>query len=281
MRQDLHLHSLVSDGDLDPTALVREAARRGLGEISITDHDAVGAYSWMDGEVFEAARRNGVTLRVGVELDADLEGTEVHVLGFDLRLEAGGLADHLEAVRLARFERARREIAIVNSLLGREAITEDVIFVPARVTFMKPHFIHPLLDRGLFAAYEEANAWYRKNVRSGVIVPKPAAVDAIRLIHGAGGWAVLAHPAYYEKSGLRILDRLEALTAAGLDGVEVDYPYRSSSPHVFSAEDEAAFGAACRASARRLGLRATRGTDCHSVADFDRIYGGRADVGQG
>jgi predicted metal-dependent phosphoesterase TrpH len=272
MRQDLHLHSLVSDGDLAPDALVWEAARRGLDEISITDHDAVAAYSWEDGAVFEVARRAGVALRVGVELDADLEGTEVHVLGFDLRLEDGDLLTHLDSVRKARFERARREIEIVNGLLGRDAISEAMIFVPGRVTLMKPHFIHPLLDQGLFATYEEANGWYRRNVRSGVVVPKLGAEDAIRLIRAAGGWAALAHPAYYERSGLPIMDRLDALAGAGLDGIEVDYPYRSSSPHIFSADDEAAICAALGDAASRLGLRRTRGTDCHSLADFDRVY---------
>jgi predicted metal-dependent phosphoesterase TrpH len=272
MEQDLHLHSLVSDGDLAPDALVSEAACRGLQEISITDHDAVGAYSWKDGAVFEVARRAGMTLRVGVELDAELEGTEVHVLGFDLRLESGELLAHLESVCQARFERARREIEIVNGLLGRDAITEELIFVPGRVTLMKPHFIHPLLDQGLFATYEEANAWYRSNVRSGVVVPKLPAEDAIRVIRGAGGWAVLAHPAYYERSGLPILARLDALAKAGLGGIEVDYPYRSSSPHIFSAEDEVTICAALGAAASRLGLRRTRGTDCHSIADFDRVY---------
>jgi 3',5'-nucleoside bisphosphate phosphatase len=272
VKQDLHLHSLVSDGDLAPDALVSEAGRRGLEEISITDHDTVAAYSWEDGAVFEVARRAGVALRVGVELDADLEGTEVHVLGFDLRLEDGDLLAHLESVRKARFERARREIEIVNGLLGRDAISEGLIFVPGRVTLMKPHFIHPLLDQGLFGTYEEAKAWYRQSVRSGVVVPKLAAEDAIRLIRSAGGWATLAHPAYYERSGLPILDRLDELAKAGLGGIEVDYPYRSSSPQLFSAADEAAICAALGEAARRLGLRRTRGTDCHTLADFDRVY---------
>ena len=43
MLADFHLHTLVSDGDLEPVALLREAHARGVTQLSITDHDALGA----------------------------------------------------------------------------------------------------------------------------------------------------------------------------------------------------------------------------------------------
>ena len=47
-------------------------------------------------------------------------------------------------------------------------------------------------------------------------------VDAIALIHRAGGLAVLAHP-----GGLGTRERIAALVGAGLDGVEVLHPGHS------------------------------------------------------
>src|SRR5258708_1883059 len=230
MLTDFHLHALVSDGELDPATLLAEAAARGITHLSITDHDALGAYTWREGAVFGEAERLGLKLTVGIEMDADLDGLEVHLLGFDLDLHAPALRAHLEAVRRARFERARREIPIVNALLGEGTIKEEAIFAPGRETLMKPHFIHPLLDRGLFSTYEEANAWYREKVKAGVPVPKPPLAEAIRLIRGAGGWTALAHPGYYEKAGVAIGPRLAALAAVGLEGVALDYPHRACSP---------------------------------------------------
>lgn len=273
MPSDLHLHTIVSDGDLTPVALLREAAARGVTRLAITDHDSLGAYAWEGGVVFEEARRLGQALTVGIEMDADLDGLEVHLLGFDLALDGPVLRDHIGRVREARFERARREIGIVNGLLGEGTIRESQIFVPGRETLMKPHFIHPLLDQGRFASYEEANAWYRSNVKTGVPVPKPTIGDAIRLVHGAGGWAALAHPGYYERDGMPIAPRLAGRKALGLDGVELDYPYHACSPHQFSAASERTFIDAIRSAAEPLGLRLTRGSDSHTAADLTRVYG--------
>jgi predicted metal-dependent phosphoesterase TrpH len=273
MLQDFHLHTLVSDGDLEPTALLRAAASRGISHLAITDHDSLGAYVWREGEVFAEARSLGLELTVGIEMDADMDGIEVHLLGFGVGLDAPMLRGHLESVREARFERARREIDIVNGLLGPGTITAESIFTPGRETLMKPHFIHPILEKGLFPTYEEANAWYRKNVKAGVPVPKPKVAEAIRLVHDAGGWTALAHPGYYERDGMPVAPRLGALKDAGLDGVELDYPYHACSPHQFSPEAEAAFIAGIRSAAEPLGLRFTRGSDSHTEDDFRKVYG--------
>lgn len=273
MLQDFHLHTFISDGELSPLELLRHAAARGVTQASITDHDALGAYTWEGGAVFEQARALGLELTVGIELDAEVDGGEVHLLGLGVALDEPSLAAHLRAVREARFERARREIGIVNDLLGAGTISDDEIFRPGRETLMKPHFIHPLLHKGRFATYPEANRWYKQNVKSGVPVPKPALGDAIRLVHGAGGFTSLAHPAYYAKDGFDVQARLAELRAAGLDGVEADYPYHACSPHEWSADDEARYAAGLRAACERLGLRTTRGSDCHTSHDFVKVYG--------
>jgi 3',5'-nucleoside bisphosphate phosphatase len=212
-------------------------------------------------------------LVVGLELDADLDGVEVHLLGYDVQQSDSPLIAHLARVAALRRERARREIEIVNRLLGGAAVSETEILVPWRQTLMKPHFIHPLLDKGFFASYKAANAWYKQNVHAGVDLTKPALGQAIDLVHSAGGWAVLAHPGYYGREGIAIAPRLAELRNLGLDGVEVEYPYHACSPDAFSIETERALTEELRAAANGLGLRTTRGSDCHTPADFARVYG--------
>ena len=273
MLSDFHLHTLVSDGTLDPVALLENAAAHGVTHLSITDHDALGAYTWQRGRVFAEAARRGLELTVGIEMDADLDGLEVHLLGFGLRLDDPPLGAHLERVREARWQRARRELDIVAALLGPDAVREEDVFAPGRQTVMKPHFIHPLLDRGRFATYEEANRWFKQNVKTGLSVPKPPLAEAIALVQGAGGWTALAHPGYYQRDGYPVAERLAVLRGMGLDGVELDYPYHACSPHQWSLEQERAFIAEVRASAEALGLRLTRGSDSHTAEDFERAYG--------
>jgi predicted metal-dependent phosphoesterase TrpH len=273
MSTDFHLHTLVSDGELTPLEVVRQAAARGVRELSITDHDTLGAYAWESGAVFAEAERLGMALTVGMEIDADLDGLEVHLLGLELDSGDEGLRVHVAAIREARVLRALAELPIVNRLLGEASLAEADVLVPGRETVMRPHFIRPLLAAGRFASYREANAWFRANVESGVRVPKPSLEDAIALVHGAGGVAVLAHPGYYQRAGLPVAERLAVLRGLGLDGVELDYPYHSCSKDQFSLDEERAFVAEIRAAGEALGLRFTRGSDCHTAADFDRVYG--------
>jgi 3',5'-nucleoside bisphosphate phosphatase len=273
MLADFHLHTSASDGELDPAALVAAAASRGVLSLAITDHDTLAAYRWRNGAVFDEARRLGVLLTVGVELDVVLGGREVHLLGLDLDLDPHALGAHLDAVRAARRERARRELALVRELLGESALADEDVFVAGRDTVMRPHFIRPLVARGLFPDYQHGRDWFHANVRAGVAVPKPEMADAIAMVHAAGGEAVLAHPGYYWKDGVPILEELASLRALGLDGVELDYPYASSSPELFVDGDAERFTAELRAAGEALSLRFTRGSDAHGPADLDRVYG--------
>jgi 3',5'-nucleoside bisphosphate phosphatase len=125
--------------------VVTLAASFGVRRISITDHDTLAAYRWRAGAVFDEARRLGVELVVGVEMDVALGGREVHLLGLGLDPAAPALSAHLDAVRDARRERARRELALVRGRLGEDALAEDDVFVPGRDSLMRPHLIRPLV----------------------------------------------------------------------------------------------------------------------------------------
>jgi hypothetical protein len=138
---------------------------------------------------------------------------------------------------------------------------------------MRPHLIRPLVARGLFATYQEGRDWFHARGPAGVEVPKPSFGDAVGMVHAAGGRAVLAHPGYYWKSGFPVLDRLAGLRSLGLDGVELDYPYESCSPELFADGDAEWFRKELHGRGDVLGLAFTRGSDAHSVADFDRVYG--------
>ena len=81
--------------------------------------------------------------------------------------------------------------------------------------------------------------------------------DAIAMIHAAGGLAVLAHP-----GGAGTRERLNALIAFGLDGVEVKHPGHSPS-------DTARLATL----AGQLGLVMSGGSDWHGAADGPRTIG--------
>ena len=68
----------MSDGRLTPTELVRLCAERELRQIAITDHDSLEGLP----EATAAAAGLGIDVIAGVELGADDQGGEVHLLGY-------------------------------------------------------------------------------------------------------------------------------------------------------------------------------------------------------
>ena len=90
--------------------------------------------------------------------------------------------------------------------------------------------------------------------------------DAIELTHAAGGKAVLAHLGMYKRMR-NLEDALRRMADAGLDGLEVYYPYGS----------EARGGTADRLIARfaelaaRFGLFATGGSAYHGERKDNRL----------
>ena len=84
---DLHVHTTHSDGACSPCEVVVAAANVGLKALAITDHDTLSAIAVARPE----AERLGVELIAGVELTAEYEGREVHILGHFVRDDDPGL----------------------------------------------------------------------------------------------------------------------------------------------------------------------------------------------
>ena len=101
---DLHTHTIYSDGALSPVELMDFAKSKGLTAIGITDHDNV------DG--IEEAKKYGkeINLEVipGLELSTDIEGQEVHLLGYFIDHHNAELKKYLNFFRTERLERAKR-----------------------------------------------------------------------------------------------------------------------------------------------------------------------------
>jgi len=76
LRADLHIHSVLSpcaDLEMSPRAIIREAKRKGLNLIAITDHNAYGNCK----VAFRLARQEHIEFLFGMELQTT---EEVHLL---------------------------------------------------------------------------------------------------------------------------------------------------------------------------------------------------------
>ncbi|WP_435017304.1 PHP domain-containing protein [Tundrisphaera sp. TA3] len=212
---DLHVHTTHSDGVCSPGEIVRAAAAVGLGAVAITDHDTLSAIAVARPE----ADRVGVELIAGIELTAEREGREIHILGHFVRDDDPGLGAEADRLRVARRDRIE---AMAGRLagLGVAVDLDQLRSMFPRATLGRKHLADWLARTRQVESSREAFARFLGD-GGPAQVPKPRVAwdRAIDLIRGAGGVAGLAHPPY----DLREID-LRSMAEAGLGSIEVDGP---------------------------------------------------------
>jgi hypothetical protein len=227
---------------------VELAAEAGLSTIALTDHDTLAGLP----EAAARAAELGVELISGVEVTCSLpSGGERHVLAYGVDPTDEALATGLAVNGTSRRARVDRMVAVLAGM--GVAVSVDAVLAEARgASVGRPHVADALVRAGHARSRQEAfDRWLGDGMPAAVPKTSLGMREAIDLIHGAGGLAVLAHP------GRRAdLSRLDAFAALGLDGIEVTHPSHA-------ADDVKMLQAA----AARLGLLTTGGSDNHGDAE--------------
>ena len=125
---DLHCHSVVSDGTLEPEAVAARAHANGVQLWALTDHDEVSGQA----RACAAARALGMPYLTGTEISVTFAGVTVHILGLGFDADDAGLRAGLEATRGGRKERAL-EMAEGLARVGIEGTFEYAIDAPWRL----------------------------------------------------------------------------------------------------------------------------------------------------
>lgn len=216
---DLHTHSTCSDGSLTPTELVKEARLAGLAAIALTDHDTMAGIA----EALSAGQKTGLEVISGVEASASHQGRPVHILGYGL-----DQSDRDLTLLLAELQRIRRDRndRIIEKLAGQGLIiNREELAATASGLIGRPHIARILVrQRAVFSIDHAFRKYLGKTGRTYVESARFPAEDVIRTITGAGGLAVLAHPATFAASPEQIATLVRDLKARGLGGIEAYYP---------------------------------------------------------
>lgn len=244
-RVDLHLHTHFSDGTFTPEELIRRARVAGLSAVSVTDHDTLAGLA--------AARREaGDSLEViaGVELTVAYEGRELHLLGYGFRENDPALNQFLVQARHRRQERIQ---AMVDRLKEKGidlSLQEVQAIVGEGESIGRPHLAELLLRRGVVRTLPEAFERFIGDRAPCFVKQATLTVgEAVRLIRGAGGAAVLAHPHRMVEDAW-----IPRLAVDGIQGIEVFHP-----------DHEPAVAEKYQRMAQKLGLLITGGSDCHGL----------------
>lgn len=221
---DLHTHTTHSDGSASPKELIARASSKGARSIAITDHDTVDGFA----EARAAADGFGIEFVPGIEISADFSPGTMHILGYLIDGGSPALNEQLAMLKNAR-EKRNPEIARRLDGLGFDISYEEVAQLAGNKVVGRPHFASVLVKKGYVRNIQEAfDTLLKKGAPAYVEKARLSPRDAIELIHGAGGIAVLAHPYQLRLSSYEAADELVAeLAAFGLDGIEAIYSRHS------------------------------------------------------
>jgi 3',5'-nucleoside bisphosphate phosphatase len=221
---DLHLHSIYSDGTATPAELTAMAARAGLSCISLTDHDTVEGSA----EAAELGRQHGIEVISGLEISAVHGDISLHILGYGIDYTSDEFHHWLARLQHGRSERNERILGKMRQL-GHDIDPHELQSISGHGQAGRPHIARLLMNRGIVSSFNEAFTLYlRKGGRAWAGRFAYTAAESIRMIHRAGGLAVMAHPGQLTPwvSSLSLL--IAQLVECGLDGLEVHYPSHSA-----------------------------------------------------
>jgi len=200
MKIDLHVHTKTgSDGSLSVEDVFDEAKKRNIALLSITDHDSIEC----QGRAIALAREHGISYITGAELNVTFQPPEsgpvsLDFLGYAYDIGDRDLRSKLSLLREHRERRARQILDRLNVEFDRDDIDrlaeEDIELIQASVdgVFGRPHLADYLVLKGIVSDRQEA--FDRYLVRCDVPKYPLSLAEASKLVRGAGGKLVHAHP---------------------------------------------------------------------------------------
>ena len=159
MKIDLHIHTKTgSDGALSIEGIFKEAKRRSVDFMSITDHDSIDCQPG----AIALAKESGIIYITGVELNVTFQyaisqSISLDFLGYQYDIGNEELTSKVKLLREHRETRARQILEKLNIEFGKENITrfteEDSKQIQSSVdgVFGRPHIANYLMEKGLSA----------------------------------------------------------------------------------------------------------------------------------
>ncbi len=244
---DLHSHSYFSDGVLSPEELTELMHSKGVKLFSLTDHDTVEGCA----RAAKTAADLGLDFLPGVEVSTIIHDKSIHVLGLNIDTQNEDLLDFLAEIRELRKNRFEQILARLDHF--NIHVRDHLQLGEHEVSLGRLHIADAIVAAG--HAENRGEAFRKYLLKGGAAYfpcPWPKLERTIKIIHQAGGTAVLAHPGSYGCSLPELRGLFRQFRDAGGDGAEV-----SSGP--------SALGMVQRLSqlCTKFGLLVSAGSDFH------------------
>lgn len=214
---DLHSHTTASDGVLTPEELIIRAKHRGVHVLAITDHDSISGLSAAQ----NYALSQDINIINGIELSVTWKKNHIHVIGLNIDTTHDELSLRLAELQKIRQARAieigvrLEEVGIQNALTGAQQFS-------ANNNITRTHFARFLVKAGKASSMSNVFKRYLAYGKPGYVSVEWVKLEnAVELIKSAGGQAVIAHPARYKMTNVKMRKMLGDFTECGGSAIEV------------------------------------------------------------
>lgn len=252
---DLHLHSLISDGEFTPSEVVKKAKQNGVSILSLTDHDSIGGIE----EAEETCKKLGIQFIPGVELEASTDITRsryIHILAYNFSNKKV-LDDYLHTLRQERIDNIIKYVELLNSL-GIYTSFEEIDDLTPGLHITAYHIPILLCQKGYYDSFSKAKKDFINPDGKYYIERNYYDVKfIINLILKSGGVPVLAHPCRLPQKGLELDNYVSYLKQVGIVGIETYYKAHTSEEVLFY-----------ETLAQKYDLIQTSGSDWHCENDL-------------
>lgn len=232
MKFDLHMHSCFSkDGEFTPKQLIQIAKEKEMKVIALCDHDSVQGVT----SIIEEGKKEDILVIPSIECTTLFNDYECHLLGYNIDINHPyfqNLRTHINEVVGGIFHKRFMKMTQKYHLeFDEEEIVKEAGEGNPWFTFCYKLFADPRYENiEDFKEYRKGGKrcdpapvnFYWDNCQAGsdlhVRVEYPSFKESVKMIHEAGGLAVLAHPFknFYQRE-----DFLQEALDAGIDGIEV------------------------------------------------------------
>ena len=217
---DLHTHSNISDGILNPIDLISYAVEENLSAIALTDHDSTDGIN----AAAKQAEIKGIDFIPGVELTVSWPTGEFHLLGLGIKRVSARLTEITEILQKNRIER-NRQIILKMQENGFDVSYEELEASVETKCIGRPHFAEYLVKKKLVKSRQDAFNKYIAKGRPYYVEKTGCNLDeAITAIVESGAVPVLAHPLSLYVSWGKMQNVLEELKERGIAGIEAFHP---------------------------------------------------------
>jgi predicted metal-dependent phosphoesterase TrpH len=200
-RLNFHLHTVHSDGKMQPIDLIQQAIALHVSDLAITDHHAIAGYyiakKYLERFASQSSDRKTLpTLWSGIEVNASLIFTEVHILGYGFDPEHEAMLPYLQGKTTAGLDYQAISVIKAMHLAGGLAVLAH----PARYRRSPEDLIPAAAALGIdgvetYYGYDNSDPWK----------PSPKQTEEIRHLADLHG---LMHTCGTDSHGFKISKRL-------------------------------------------------------------------------